>query len=114
MHLSTFIFYSANILLLTLYLIIAALVRRPGGISGRGTDQSRLQRYLGTAFFLLAAALHADMAWHVVTLTPFFRPPFGGPIAWDFALLVMAKFVTACTALIYQAVDNRRARRGSQ
>jgi hypothetical protein len=110
MQLSSYVFYTANVLLLTLYLIIAALVRRPGGISGRA-DQSPLQRYLGAGFFLLASALHADMAWHVVTLTPFFKPPRGGPIAWDFALLVLAKFVVAVTALINQAVENRRIRR---
>jgi hypothetical protein len=114
MQLSSYVFYTANVLLLTLYLIIAALVRRPGGISGRATDQTPKQRYLGAGFFLLAAALHADMAWHVATLTPFFKPPRGGPIAWDFALLVLAKFVVAVTALINQAVDNRRHRRGSQ
>lgn len=109
MALSSFVFYSGNVLLLAVYLVLAALSRKPGGITGK-SDADEVDRRLAVTFFLLAALLHADMAWHVITLIPFFLPPRGGPIAWDFALIVLAKFIVVAAAISRIFVKARRER----
>lgn len=109
MTLSAWAFYVGNIALLTIYLICTALSRRPGGITGRSVS-TPFERRCVIVFFALAACLHADMAIHVALRWPFFNPFLPQPIgiAWDFALIVLAKAGVSMAFMVHVA---RRARR---
>lgn len=104
---STVLFYCANVLLVTAYVVIGALSFLPGGITGK-VQQSKLQRNLGVTFFGAGAVLHLDLAAHVLFLEPFFDPI--GKIAWDLTVIVCAQMLAVLVSL-YLIRRERRAQR---
>jgi hypothetical protein len=111
MPLSTFIFYSGNLLLLAAYIVLAIMSAKPGGITGV-QESGPVLKWAGVAFFALASLLHLDMAVHTVLKIPFFDDG-GSRITWDFALVVFAKMIAVAVALVGVGIDARK-RRGSR
>lgn len=108
MPLSTFIFYSGNLLLLAAYIVLAVMSAKPGGVTGV-QESGPLLKWSGVVFFGLAALLHLDMAVHTVLKIPFFDDG-GSTITWDFALIVFAKMLSVAAALIGVGIDARKRR----
>ena len=105
---STFLFYCANIVLVTAYLVIAALSLLPGGVTGK-VRQGRLLRTLSVVFFTSGAALHGDMAGHVLALAPFFDEH--GRIVWDFTAIVCVQTAAVFASLVLIQREKRAQRR---
>lgn len=104
---STFVFYCANVVLVTAYLVIAALSLLPGGVTGK-VQQGSLLRSLTVAFFLSGAALHADLAVHVLALIPFFDP--AGKITWDLTVITSTQMLAVFSSLVLIQREKRRQR----
>jgi hypothetical protein len=106
--LSTWLFYVADLILATAYLVIAALSFLPGGVTGK-VEQSPLMRWLGIAFFVTCGVLHADMAVHAALLEAFFDP--FGHVARDLTAIVCVQMVAVLSSLGLIWREKRRQRR---
>lgn len=89
-HLSTWLFYVGNILLITAYLVITLLVLRPGGLSGRGyAKDSTTVTTVTVLFFCSCALLHIELALEAYTHGPIDVDPHLTAVVWVKVILVV-------------------------
>lgn len=89
-HLSTWLFYVGNILLITAYLVITLLVLRPGGLSGRGYGKDHPTVTTVTVlFFCSCALLHIELALEAYTHGPIDVDPHLTAVVWVKVILVV-------------------------
>lgn len=102
--LTAWLFYAGNVLLIAAYLVIAALLLRPRGFTGRGQLSPTLTT-ITVLFFVSCALLHTELAVHAYQRVPLVVRDDGG-VDLPFTVLVLVQLFLV---IMFSLLTSRRA-----